>query len=265
MSHGKKSLYYLPCKPGSVYVNVTNTCLNNCLFCIKRDGSVFFGADLSLDKWVPEPLEIVEYLENLRNWENVKEVVFCGMGEPLLRYDCVRDTCRAIRESMDGDVSIRVDTSGLFWAKNKRLDILDWIDVLSISLNAENVEKYEKLCQPTIPGAYGVLKDFLRAVKIAQDEGGRQGKHFPEVRLSVVDTSEEEFVPKSGRKGFASGTFPIPDVEACRKIASKFGWPLVVKRLFRDSCDDVWNDPEIQEMCARGIPLKRCQKCTYRH
>ncbi len=259
------SIYYLPCKPGSVYVNVTNTCLNDCLFCIKRKGPVFYGVDLSLDRGVPSPSEIAECFESLRNREAVKEVVFCGMGEPLLRHDCVMKVCRKIRETMERGVSIRVDTSGLFWSRHHRSEILGWIDVLCISLNAENAEKYDELCRPRIARAYEVLMSFLHAIKAAETEQQEGCLRFPKVRLSVVDTSEAEYVPASGTKGYAPGAFPVPDLGACRRIAADFGWPLVVKRLFRDSCEEQWSDPGIQEMCARGIPIERCRNCSYRH
>jgi hypothetical protein len=187
------------------------------------------------------------------------------MGESLLCYDDVLEACRAIKELRPRNVTIRVDTSGLFWAYQKRLDILNWIDILSISLNAENAEKYTELCQPRITNAYEVLMDFLKTVKKEEIEKKNEKAHFPNVRLSIVDTSEEEFIPASGRSGYAPGTFPVPDFDACRKIADSFGWPLVIKRLFRDSCDKIWSDPAIQDMCARGIQIERCKDCTYRH
>jgi TatD family-associated radical SAM protein len=246
-------------------VNITNACLNECLFCIKRNGSLFFGHDLSLRCDSPEAIKLSTSLENLPTWDMVEEIVFCGMGEPLLRYDYVLDVCHFIKKREKKCPVIRVDTSGLFWGYEKRLDILNWIDILSVSLNAENAEKYAELCQPRITNAYEVLMDFLKAVKKEEAEKKSKKVHFPKVRLSIVDTSEEEFIPDSGRSGYAPGTFPVPDFEACQKIADEFGWPLIVKRLFRDSCDKIWNDPAVQDMCARGVQIERCNDCTYRH
>jgi TatD family-associated radical SAM protein len=213
----------------------------------------------------PETAKIVaRFLMAKRAGYRLEEVVLCGMGEPLLRYDCALDICRYTREIGKSGPIIRVDTSGLFWAFEQRLDILNWIDVLSVSLNAESAEKYEELCQPRIPRAYEVLMGLLKAVKEAETEK-KQNLGFPKVRLSVVDTTEEEFVPTSGRILYEPGTFPRPDFDACREIAAAFGWPLVVKRLFRDSCDEIWSDPAIQEKCARGIQIERCRDCSYRH
>jgi len=258
-------LYFLPCKPGSSYVNVTDACLNECLFCIKRNGTHFFGSDLNLTNRTFSHKEIIADFQSVDVEQRLVEIVFCGMGEPLLRYDCVLSTCRGIRRLRGDSIRIRVDTSGLFWGIDGRLDILSWIDDLSVSLNAENSVKYEELCCPKIAGGYEILMDFLHALKGSEVEKGRRGSHFPRVRLSIVDTSEEEFVPASGRIGYEQGHFPVPDFDECRRIADDFGWPLIVKRLFRDSCDEVWADPAIREMCARGIQIERCRDCTFRH
>lgn len=257
--------YFLPCKPGSVYVNITDACLNECLFCIKRDGTIFFGSDLALGNSLPSFEEIIADIRSVDEKQQLREIVFCGMGEPLLRYDFVIEICREIRKLQGDSIGIRVDTSGLVGGQNSRIDFLAWIDELSVSLNAENAEKYEELCRPRISGAFKVLMDFLQAVKASEIETKKQGRHFPKVRLSIVDTSEEEFVPTSGRSDYAPGTFPVPNFNKCKKIADEFGWPLIVKRLFRDSCDEIWSDPAIQDMCARGIEIERCRNCTYRH
>ena len=260
------SLYYLPCKTGFVYLNITNKCMNNCLFCIKRNGSVFYGQNLLLQENVPELDQMISMLSVAFSKGPIEELVVCGMGEPLLLYQYVFDLCRKIKKSNIAGVSIRVDTSGLFWVCEQRLEILDCIDILSVSLNAENSQKYQELCQPTIQDAYQVLMDFLRNVKNVEEKKKKKNVHFPKIRLSIVDTSEEEFIPISGRKGYTFGTFSRPDYGKCKEIANKFGWPLIVKRLFRDSCDEVWRDSEVQDkLAARGIEIERCKQCTCRH
>lgn len=70
-----------------------------------------------------------------------------------------------------------------------------------------------------------VLMDFLISVKNAEVRRHRQSISFPEILLSVVDTSEEEFIPVSGREGYTKGTFPVPDFDECKLIAKKFSWP----------------------------------------
>lgn len=259
------SIYVLPCKAGSGYVNITNACLNDCLFCIKRDGAHFYGSDLALDGRPPSAAEIVEDFEAADDVRRLKEVVFCGMGEPLLRYNCVLDVCREIRRLRGQSIGIRVDTSGLAWSKEKRLDILDWINCMSISLNAESAEKYEAMCKPKIRNAYGVLMDFLWAIKVEQVEQDKLNCCFPHVRLTVVDTRETDCIPESGRQAYPPGQFPVPDFDKCEAIATGFGWPLIVKRLFRDSRDDHWSDPALREICLQGITPDLCKDCSNRH
>ncbi|MBI2192048.1 MAG: radical SAM protein [Planctomycetes bacterium] len=258
--------YFLPCRPGAIYVNVTDHCLNDCRFCIRRDGPMFFGQDLALRDAYPDADTIVRALTAVTGWgTEVREVVFCGMGEPLLRYACVLAVCKAIRAMPQLGVKIRIDTSGMHWAGLKHLDLLDYIDVLSVSLNAENAKKYDELCQPQIPNAFGVLMNFLNAVKCYEEDLRARGLHYPEVRLSVVDTSEESFIPASGREAYGKGCFPVPDLAACKRIASDFGWSLVVKRLFRDSRDERWIARSIEALCLRGPRPEACAGCSYRH
>jgi TatD family-associated radical SAM protein len=214
---------------------------------------------------LPKAAEILEDLTRKPSWRFVSEVVFCGIGEPLLRYDCVSEVCKGIRASRGAAVRIRVDTSGLFWNEIQRLDVLDYIDVLSVSLNAESSEKYEELCRPKIKSAYDVLMSFLGKVKERERQKKEEGFCCPEVHLSVVDTSEEEFIPVSGRNGYVRGSFPVPDIDACRRIAERLGWSLVVKRLFRDSQEARWNNRPFEDLCMRGISPESCANCSYRH
>jgi TatD family-associated radical SAM protein len=258
-------VYYMPCRPCAVYVNVTDACLNDCNFCIKRDGPTFFGQNLSLRGGFPSSAEIFAAIAATPGLPAIEEIVFCGMGEPLLRYDCVLEVCRQIKSTPGVNAKTRVDTSGLHWSKDKRLDLLDYVDILSVSLNAETPEKYAELCQPRIPNAYAVLMDFLHAVKRQEDKRKNQCLPFPQVRLSVVDTTEEACVPASGRQGYARGTFPVPDFAACERIAASFGWRFIVKRLFRDSRDAQWNEDLVEAVCLRGETPETCRTCTYRH
>ena len=47
-------VYTMPCKPGSVFVNFGQDCLNDCMFCVKRFGN-FFGYSLNVE-YSPETL-----------------------------------------------------------------------------------------------------------------------------------------------------------------------------------------------------------------
>lgn len=259
-------VYFLPCRPGTVYVNITENCLNDCRFCIKRKGTVFFGQDMSLKNGPPSANEIVKALRNIRNWPtNVREIVFCGMGEPLLCYENVLTVCSTLKLKEASNLPIRIDTSGLYWSVNKRLDLLEFIDVLNVSLNAEEERKYEELCRPKIKNAYNVLIEFLNAVKKFEIDKQLNGLRTPKVYLSVVNTAEERYIPISGRQDISDGMFPVPDIDACARIAKRFGWELLVKRLFRDSTDVYWNGETIGELCLTSTQPEACRVCLHRH
>ena len=69
------------------------------------------------------------------------------------------------------------------------------MDAVSISLNAENAEKYNAICHPVFgPKSYASLLEFIEESK----------KYIPRVQVSVVD-------------------IPEVDIEACREIAERMG------------------------------------------
>ncbi len=74
------------------------------------------------------------------------------------------------------------------------------MDSISISLNAENQEKYDELCKPSLVGAYEAVLDFIKDCK----------KIFSSVRLSVVYVSDI-------------------DIQKCKKIADKLDCDFFVR------------------------------------
>lgn len=68
-----------------IYINLTNKCSNDCEFCIRNHSNGIQDYELWLDK-EPTAQEVVQEIEKL-GVANYKEVVFCGFGEPMYRYD----------------------------------------------------------------------------------------------------------------------------------------------------------------------------------
>lgn len=252
----KDCVYTLPCKPGSVYINFGADCLNDCRFCVERFGK-FFGYDLSeeySEKGVREGLERIK-----SKHQALTEIVICGIGEPFLRYDGLIEIAKYAKELFGDKVPVRADTSGLWWESNRNLSFLEHIDSLSVSLNAESEEKYNQICQPKIPEAYKILMNFIQ--KLSQERQRRET--FPKIRLTIVDTSRKELMPKRRTTDF-KGECPIPDIKKCKEIADKFGFPLVVKHLFVDS-HECWNSEQIEDETLNGKYLKKCSECRTRH
>jgi TatD DNase family protein len=173
----------------SLYLNLTNRCTNACTFCQRQEFPYVMGHHLKLDH---EP-SLREVLSVLKDAERYEEVVFCGYGEPLLRLDLVKEAARELKRR---GLKVRINTNGLgnlIHGRNILPELAGLVDVLSVSLNAEDADKYQTLCQPHWGReSYGAIKSFIREAK----------RHIPRVIATVVD-------------------HPEVDVMRCRQIAEE--------------------------------------------
>ena len=97
-----------------------------------------------------------------------------------------------------GAKSVRLNTDGLanrVYKSDVTPKMAGLIDSVSISLNAQNAEIYERHCEPSLEGSYEALLEFARLVKA----------HVPSVTLTAID----------GLEGV--------DIPACEKIAEELG------------------------------------------
>lgn len=179
----------------SVYLNVTGSCTNACTFCMRSVNPVVKGHDLRLQR-DPSSDEMLGALDS-EGWQNRSEVVFCGYGEPTIRLPEVLQTASRIKE-LKPSMKIRLNTNGLanlYHRKNIVPELTYAFDSVSISLNAQDADTFDRLCRPNIgPDAYKSLLDFSRKCVA----GG----------LNVILTVVKH---------------PDVDVEACRKIAEEMG------------------------------------------
>ncbi len=163
----------------SLYLNITNRCTNDCSFCVRRFEPGVGGYNLWLDK-EPTTQEIINAIGDPTKY---KEVVFCGYGEPLLRLQVVVDVAKHLKKTYPA-VLIRVNTNGqanMIHHEDVTPEFEGIIDVLSISLNAENAEKYNELCNPEFgEDAFYSILEFTRKSK----------NHVPKVIVSVVNVDE---------------------------------------------------------------------------
>jgi TatD DNase family protein len=105
-----------------------------------------------------------------------KEIVFCGYGEPLLRFDLVKRLSAWIKEQK-GRVRINTNGHGNFIQKRNILPELSGIvDSMSISLDAQDEETYNSICKPAFQNAYNEVLLFIREAK----------KVIPDVQVTVV-------------------------------------------------------------------------------
>ncbi len=178
---------------GNLYLNITNRCTADCIFCLKRYSDGVYGYNLRLSKEPAFPEIIKQLSEN--ELSQYKEIVFTGFGEPLVRLDDVLEitkwlTARGIR--------VRLDTSGhaklLYPERNVAEELAkSGMKVVSLSLNAQDAETYNRLCDPKYIKAYEKMLEFAKDIS----------KSGMELRFTVVN-------------------LPIVDIEKCKKIAAKY-------------------------------------------
>jgi len=182
----------------SLYLNLTNRCTNSCSFCVRFHKDYVKGHNLRLHD---EPTE-EELKDAIGDPSRYREIVFCGYGEPLLRLDTVKSLAKWIK-GKGGHV--RVNTNGhgnLIHGRNILTDLRGIVDALSVSLDAQDEETYQRICAPTYTNAFREVVSFIREART----------HIPSVQATVV---EMEGV----------------DIEKCRQLAGALGVPLRVRKL----------------------------------
>jgi TatD family-associated radical SAM protein len=225
-------VYAMPGQCHRLFISVLHACPNACYFCVDFKGDTFYGFNLKHGP-MPTSDEIVAAVESYPNLPSLKQLYYCGIGEPLLRYDVVVESAKRIRCLFTPDTILAVNTSGTFYLRDPRVDFARSFDLIQVSLNAENEEKYNQICRPKMPGAYRGLLKFLHHLRAFLDETSLPCR----VELSVVDPSDVDSLPARERVGAMP---PKPDFDACRKIAESFGWPLKIKSLMKDDDGDQW-------------------------
>ncbi|MDO9517597.1 MAG: TatD family nuclease-associated radical SAM protein [Methanosarcinaceae archaeon] len=188
----KDTIYYEAY--GNLYLNITNQCSANCVFCIRDFSDGVYGYNLRLSH-EPTADEIINELDPL-DLSKYKEVVFTGFGEPTIRLDELLEVTRWLTER---NVLVRLDTNGHANLINPHRDAVSelkeaGLSAVSVSLNAESEELYNELCRPVYDNSYKAMLDFT---KVALDAG-------MQTRMTVVGV-------------------PEIDIEKCERIAHEIG------------------------------------------
>ena len=152
--------------PSTVYVNLTNACTNSCVFCLREQKDDVCGAEM----WHDGNYNLEDIIEQFKAYSPTpKNVVFCGYGEPFLKKDMMKAFAQYLRENHP-EIKIRVNTNGhanAIYKTNVAEEFKGLLDEASVSLNSDNAEQYNEICQPKIENAYEAVKDFLRSCKRA--------------------------------------------------------------------------------------------------
>jgi TatD DNase family protein len=141
---GSKSKTAFTYKLGdSLYINVTNRCNAHCVFCKRKDNPVIRGYNLGMER-NEEPTADV-YIKEIGDPKVYREIVFCGYGEPTIRWDVVKDIANYVKTNGG---KTRLNTNGhgnIINKKNITPEMKGLIDVVSISLNTFDPKQYAEL------------------------------------------------------------------------------------------------------------------------
>ncbi len=147
------------------YINMTNACTNSCKFCVRDIKDDVKGANLWLDVQNVKADDVIEQIKNsAQKVLEGGEIIFCGYGEPLIKFEEVKKICQYLRKEMP-ELKIRINTNGHGNFVNKKNivpELKGLIDSISISLNAQNEDLYNRLSQPKFEGAYQAMLDFAQ-------------------------------------------------------------------------------------------------------
>lgn len=152
--------------PNTVYINLTNSCTNACIFCLRSQKDDVCGREM----WHDDNYTLEDIIEQFKTYENsAKEVVFCGYGEPFLRKSMMKEFCKYLRANYP-EIKIRVNTNGhanAIYKTNVAEEFKGLIDSVSISLNAPSEDEYNEICKPKIKNAYESMLAFAKSAKAA--------------------------------------------------------------------------------------------------
>jgi len=139
----KPDLVYTYKIGNTLYINVTNRCNADCVFCDRKGEAVVSGYNLKMSK-EQEP-SAMQYINEIDDPKKYNEIVFCGYGEPTIRWDVIKEIAAYVKEN--GGVT-RINTNGhgnVINNKDITPEMKGLIDCVSISLNSVKPEQYATL------------------------------------------------------------------------------------------------------------------------
>lgn len=191
-----------------IYINLTNRCTNNCIFCLRNDKDDVCGQELWLDSEDFSAEDVISQFHSVLNkaGDDFKnEAVFCGYGEPMLKLDILKNVALFIKQNYP-QIKTRINTNGhanFVYKRNVAPELVGLIDEISVSLNASTSQEYNELSNPKFDNAYDEVKNFIKS---CSDAG-----------IKTVTSIVENY---KGRH---------LDIVACEKISNDLGAKLRVR------------------------------------
>lgn len=147
---------------GKIYINLTNRCTNDCIFCLRKDKDDVEGQKLWLDD---ENSTAQDVINQLKTFNMTSEIIFCGYGEPMLKFDVLKEVAAYIKNKYP-ETKIRVNTNGhanFVYKRNVVPELKGLVDEFSVSLNGATKQEYDELSQPKFDEAYDEVKNFIKS------------------------------------------------------------------------------------------------------
>lgn len=160
----------------SLYINTTNRCNAHCVFCDKDGDAVIKGYNLKMKK--SEEPSAEQYIAEIGDPKKYKEIVFCGYGEPTIRWDVIKDVATYVK---DNGGKTRINTNGHGNVINHRDITPEFegvIDSISVSLNSVDPQQYASLMRVT-PEMHAEMLDFVT-----------KAKNYTRVVMTIVGLNE---------------------------------------------------------------------------
>ena len=188
-----------------LYINITNCCPCDCIFCIRNLTNSVGEADNLWLEHEPTLDEIKEAFDTLNyDLPNINEIVFCGYGEPMERAEDVIEIAKYIAKRIFVPLPLRLNTNGLVKLINPDFNISDLhiLDSVSISLNADDANEYQRLTNSRFGhNSFNSLLDFAK-----------EAQPYTSVILTVVE-----------------GTLTPERIQKCHQLAKSLNLPLRVR------------------------------------
>ncbi len=223
----------------TIYLNITNRCTNKCIYCLKYFPSNYDFL-LARRKREPSKKEILKATEKAaeelkRQEKNIEEICFCGLGEPLLRFNLVEHLIPQLKKY----AKVRIDTNGQveLWQKDAALKLKKaGLNKIAISINAEDCCTYNLLCKPKKiyqnfehvlgiipkPEIYDSIISFIKNCK----------KQGIETEITAVKIPKEK-MPKRFRDF-------TPNLEEIKKLAEKMGIKFRKRNYFGPNLEEIF-------------------------
>lgn len=195
---------------GKMYVNITNGCPCDCVFCIRRNADSIEDND---SLWLEHEPSFDEITAAFGAFDKsgITEAVFCGYGEPTVRVEMLLKTAEYIKAH--SNMTVRLNTNGLLRLMPKFENFglnrfKGLVDSVSVSLNAPNAARYNEVTRPS----YG---------EKAFDEMIAFSTEMKDVCSKVMFTVVDVITPA--------------EIEECKALSEKLGIPLRVRHYVTDN------------------------------